>query len=237
MLIPKSVFNVAAVASKYAGGRYGTDKVRLERDERGKPWAVATDGRRLLSVTWIEVPAEADWTEKADPKNVIGFNALAGAEVFAKIGKTVPDGKTVRAAYKCAHLTETNEGGEFATVDKHGNTNTTSVGHDKSLFPDWRKVVPRFADKGTVSFYINPELLADLLTAMARTTAAEDSGHAVKVTVSDNPNAPILLEGFNNAGTLTTGVIMPVSLPDSNTGDAHDRARALHAGGNNAGKK
>lgn len=84
MLIPRNVLKAAVAHTDRENSRYALGAVLVERDESGKPIVVATDGRKLFSVTWDE-DAAGDYPPVGDQTHVAGFSALIPVDAIKKI--------------------------------------------------------------------------------------------------------------------------------------------------------
>ncbi|HUS92412.1 MAG TPA: class I SAM-dependent methyltransferase [Phycisphaerae bacterium] len=91
MLVPRQVFNLHKVCDTDSS-RYALGGVRFSRTKDGAPTAVATDGRRLVAVTWEEdSAAEYPQIPGCDPSpNGGDFAAIVPKAVCQKAPKLAP---------------------------------------------------------------------------------------------------------------------------------------------------
>lgn len=89
MLIPPNVFHVSKVAAT-EGTRYTIDGVQVGRDPEGNPFAVATDGKRLLAVKWPEDPADEYPAGVGDVTKVADFKVVVPRKAWEDAAKLAP---------------------------------------------------------------------------------------------------------------------------------------------------
>lgn len=200
MLISKDQIRVAKLA--------GTDDVRpmLQRvkvyKEDGKVVVVATDSYILGEIiepdnTPIDdYPLLADGKKYEDPKEV-----LVPATVLTELGKRLKK-KNVLPILNLGVV----EKNKVTTTDL--DVATTLTFHDiEGAYPDYRKLMDGYKDRGTVSLTVNPKLLVRALSMFT-----EDS---VQVTIHVDKDGkaasldPLLVTSELN-GAKKTAVIMPL---------------------------
>lgn len=217
MLIPEKVFPIVATAASEVG-RYAMNAVHLERDKAGSPLAVATDGRRLLVVSWHE-PDGSEYpggVGRVDQQE--GFTALVPTDAWKELGKAIS-----RKAYKPIL--------GFGLVDESqvsplllGATDLQSVRRFTPLpvegrFPQWREVIspltllpkmkPRKGKaRHAVKVHVDAKMLAELLTALAK--MIDDDSRGVVMYVPVNGDAPIQIQA-QSEHVQALGVLMPLS--------------------------
>lgn len=137
MLIPGVLGKLVACAAGSAHFRFdAVTGIRLERDEQGRPLAIATDGEILLVAEWDE-PAASE----PDPRRP-GFATVVPPQLW-------------RAAARWAKAANPGEldHGHFAVAEGVGPGSlsiqadgTTLVGKPvEGRYPDWREVMPAAA--------------------------------------------------------------------------------------------
>lgn len=233
MLIPKQMGEVARVAS--------TDKTRgalkdvhLERDDEGKPYAVAVDGRQMVVATWQEPPSD-EWPNgdgKAFVDQVHGFGVNLDAGTFQEFTKQIAANKKAPGMLGSHGLVEENPNGtvHMKTTDLK-TTRALECVPDPERFPSWREVIPKYNvvtaselsqlvenseegdldfSKMAVSIVVNPEYLKVLSEIIGR-LVANSVDHAIRVTVPIMYGKPLVLDSVNAEETRgALAVLMPM---------------------------
>lgn len=208
MLIPRDVLEVHKVASKDPE-RTNLNCVHVERSP--DPRLVATDGFRMVTVTWKEPeitqdqPAPEDY---GDLTEVAGFICDMPVETCAELQRVVPKGE-VQPIFAHAWLEETNEPGMIragAGERLLGQAVRCEAKRQEPDFPDWRAVRKV---KGAVRIGINATYLAEVLRVVAKI-----SGQAgVVLHVPSDPTAPIGISSDGSDGlTKVDALVMPMQL-------------------------
>jgi hypothetical protein len=190
------------------------EAVRLERDERGSPLAVATDGHQLLIVGWAE-PSPADFPEIGNVGQVDGFSALIPPAAWKEAGKALPKRPSKEIlSYVLVDESATNPL-SLTTTDLQ-NVRHFSPPAAEGRFPRWQEVIspltllpklkgrPRYA----VRVQITPKLMADLLTTMAKMLG--DNSDGVTLYVPVNGDTPLQIQAKGDSFQ-ALGVIMPLT--------------------------
>lgn len=206
MLIPREVLEVHRIASKDER-RPNLNCVHVERSPT--PRLVATDGPRLITVTWKEPdlrePAPIDYGNLTE---VAGFVADMPVETCVELQRVVPKGD-VGEVFRHAWLEETREPGTVvagAGERTFGQAVRLEAKRSEPDFPDWRAV---HGVKGALRIGVNGNLLAELLRV-----ATKVSGTAgVVLHIPSDPEAPIGLSSDSGDGlTKVDGILMPMRL-------------------------
>jgi DNA polymerase III sliding clamp (beta) subunit (PCNA family) len=167
--IPKSITAIADVCEDNA--RYALGGVQVGREKK-KPFAVATDGRRLIHATWNE----EDLPEfKDEPPPASRSSIIIPANTFKEMAKLCNGAK---AGDRRVFLDESN--GEvlakFSSVDVEREVNTKPV---EGKVPSHHEVIDR-KDEPNAVLHLSGELL--LSTVKAVVGALELAGsNAIKV--------------------------------------------------------
>lgn len=215
MLIPKDVCNVAKVAARDET-RYAIHGVSLERDVEGKPWAVATDGRRLIAATWTEDPGEEYPAGAGDVSHVSGFKALVPSKDFRDAGKLAAKGRIVKARPILGNVlvdekaTAANGIVPMAGMPDVGSVRTAAPGKLKGTFPQWEAVVPEYDGGESVSAVVNPTLLAGLLDVLAKVDPGREP--TVRLTIPRESGRPVRLDTVGTGTVDAKAVLMPITL-------------------------
>ncbi len=200
MLISKDQIKVAKLA--------GTDdshplleQVKIYKED-GKIVTVATDSYILAEVI-EETPNAEDYpTITEDQKYTDPEVALVPATVLAELAKKLKVKKTLPIlSYGVV------EKGKITTTDLD-TTTVLSFKEIEGQYPDYRKLMARFAKKGKVTLTVNPKLLIKALSLF-------NNEQTVDVTIHMDSNGltakfdPMLLSNENN-GIKKTAVVMPL---------------------------
>lgn len=247
MLVPKRILVAMLSHTDSESSRYALGAIQLERTADGKPIAIATDGRRLLAMTWNE--PEEHPHKPAGEANNLAFSMLLDAAVVKQIaGWKLKPPKYARNAdaLECVYIPEVApvryaeaknpETGEVETVTHDlcrpvSATDLTAnflVEHQTELegrFPKWRDVFPpgimEDADgERTKSITLDPQYLKDLSEAALKSGASIDESRGVTLTVKDHESACVVRGGygFGQYGTRMACVVMPLARDDGRTG-------------------
>lgn len=209
MLIPRNVLEVHHLTSKDEG-RPNLQCVHAER-EGDKPRLTATDGHRLISVTWTEpdVPIGEAPADYGDLTKVPGFTANLLAETCAEVARIVP-----RAAggevYRHAWLEEANGGGlvRMGAGDKALSQAVQCEAKDPEIqFPEYRQVLGSV--KGAVRIGINAKYLAEVVSLVSKVSGEI----GVVLSVPADPQQPLGIHADSSDGTVhVDAVLMPMRI-------------------------
>ena len=219
MLIPRNVLEVHHLTSNDSQ-RPNLQCVHAER-EADRPRLTATDGHRLITVTWAEpdVPAGEVPADYGDLTKVPGFTANLLAETCAEIARIVP-----RAAggdvYRHAWLEEANGNGlvRMGAGDKSICQAVQCEAKDPEIdFPEYRQVLSSV--KGAVRIGINAKYLAEVVSL-----ASKISGEVgVVLSVPADPMQPLGVHVDSKDGIIhVDAVIMPMRIDLSGRPDWED---------------
>ena len=213
MLIPRSVL-AARKCGDVNSRRYALGGVMFTRDpETRQPFAVATDGGKLVALTWKEpndanFPAEGiDHTWQPGCEFIIPTAALdkvAACKIGTKSKNPVlhyvavqePADDTVNTAPMIA--TSIDETARFDPKLQEGR------------FPRWRDVIP--ATKNAITFCVDANRLIDLLQAMIAHTGTNKNAPASVVFSVDPDEAfrrALVVSSADSSGNQAVGVLMP----------------------------
>jgi hypothetical protein len=206
--------------------RYAFRGTKVERNKDGTCTATATDGRRLLSVTWTEDTTAPlpGFEEVEKPKE--GFAAVIPARAAMRADsaiRRVRAKKNSRPAPACVVIDEQNANGrvQLITLDDEG-TQRLDVAANEGQYPPFKDVIPNHKivtddrEKWTkksraVRIGVKADLLAGLLDAMK--AAVPDAEGVVVLEVPTVPSRPIKMTiGKDDARRRAVGVLMPVNL-------------------------
>lgn len=221
MLIPRSVL-AARKCGDTNSSRYALGGLHFTRDaETQQPYAVATDGRKLVALTWQEPAADeypAGENLHAGPQAetaVNGFTVptaaldkVAACKIGAKSRKAIlqhiaiqePAAATDHTAPMMA--TDGDESARFEPRLQEGR------------FPRWRDVVP--APKSTdITFCCDARLLVQLLEAITAHTGSSDDPASVVLSLNreNTHSRPIVISAANASGK-AVGILMPLELDE-----------------------
>ena len=206
MLIPREVLDIHRIASKDEE-RPNLTGVHAER-EREHPRLTATDGHRLLTVTWNEPKADDPPADFGDLSIVPGFTAEIPAETCAELKRAIPCGE-IGEVFRHAWVEETTANGvvRSGAGDKAlGQAIQIETKRPELEFPYWRAVTHV---KGAVRIGVNGKLLAELLKTIGAITGEK----GVVLHIPTDPTQAIGLHADRVDGTLhVDAVLMPMRL-------------------------
>lgn len=218
MLVPRSVFSLARITN--SDSRYALNGIRLERDaQSGEPLAVATDGSKLVAVTW---PEPADAVPAGLPGNhapLPGFATIipaAECEAAAKLAK--PRAKALENNPRLGNVI-VDEPGTNGAIPIHA-TDGQQIASMRPLaqegrYPAWRDIFPAYTRDNSHSIAVDARYLADMLIALADAVGPDESGACpVLLTIAAGENGharPIIAtaDRSRSNGRKASGVIMP----------------------------
>jgi hypothetical protein len=223
MLVPRNLSVIESHADNESS-RYALGAVHLERDNKNIAHAVATDGRRLIEISF---PADQDCPAFAiDP--VPGFEtrlplgALAAADKAAKLTPSVAS-KMPALAY--IGLSESSDPEQPITIEAANATSTmrSEVKPVVGRFPRWRDVFPAHG-AATSTVILDPRFLIDACKALG-TLCTSESRRGVLLAINGPDRAIGLYARNNETGVAGRAVIMPLASDDPQgigltTGDA-----------------
>jgi len=214
MLIPKQVFPIITVASREST-RYSIAGVQIRRKPGGQCEATATDGRRILTVQWDDTKAQTCYPKKSgNTPPAKTHDVTIPGETWRKAGRKVPDYADGTLNYCVLDETTPDDTIHMLATDHHATHEIEGKPEEKH-FPTWEDAIPAYTiGKDAVEIGVNPALLGELLTTIARITTSEEL-KGIRLIVPNNPNKPILITARNDhSGIEATGVMMPIKLRD-----------------------
>ncbi len=222
MLIPKQVFKVSKLAAREPTRWYAIHGIRVKRRADGKCIAVATDGRRLIEVTWDDEHLRPEFaaeqrrakrpcTSLGSVEPVKGFETIVSQSQWDEARKAIPNVRDKPILKHCL-LDETSVEGkvqmEITTLGGKRPIEGDSIEGD---FP-YEDLIPKYTvGKDAVEISVNPKLLAEVLNAIKAVTKNEES-EVVRLIVPANPTRPMVIEGRTPEGIKARAVLMPTSL-------------------------
>lgn len=208
MLVPRKVFGVAKVSDP-SSTRYALGGVQFERTAEG-PVAVATDGRRLLAVTWPEEKGEKFPDGERD--HVEGFTTIVPTKACqdAQRAMGLKIGKGVKPIFHNVLIEEPTANGKVPLVSHNGEeVRRAEPKACEGRFPQWRQIVKRHDETDSVSVELNAKLLGELLETVADLLEG-DEDRGVTLTVPMKAGEPVLLSRATPSGMKLVGLIMPL---------------------------
>jgi hypothetical protein len=220
MLVPKSVFAARKICDREQS-RYALGGMEFSRDKAGAALACATDGRRLVALTW----QEPDAAEYPAPPNLTA-GRRDGAQPFILPYAACDQASKVKLGAKCKPilqhvvLQEPAEGENDITIfatdleNRHQNTARKMDGR----FPRWPDCIPNYATD-SISIDVDAKFLAEcaetLAAHMANSGATNDRAVTLTIRrpVADEKHhhlAPVLLSAAAPDGRKALAVIMPL---------------------------
>lgn len=218
MLIPRTVAKIITHTDS-SSLRYSLGGVLFERDSSGVSHAIATDGRRLMHVSWDE-PTDLDSCAVAptcELSPVVGFSKIIDAahlKSAAGLAKTAGVKRTEKQnelAVDYIALDEPNANG-VATFHGANTTSAASVTEPTlaGRFPAWRNVIPEI-DSDTITVSIDWRFMKQAFEAIGAVSRNDDNAF-VEIHIRD-ATTPVLItaEGVDAFGCKTKAecVIMP----------------------------
>lgn len=221
MLIPRAIFHVAKFAAK-AQTRYALNGVHVSRSAEGIAKVQATDGRRLIMVSWDEDDREQYPDIGVDLTHTAGFDAIIPLPAWEKAAKAIPK-KTSRPILENAFLCETVADSNKVTLGATDLevTEKFEVLAIEGKFPDCEAVWPDISkkrtvpDTGYIEFGINPDYMTDMLKVFKLMLPGDDSMVILHVPVPNSHGdvgigAIVMRRKFD--GMDIRAMLMPVEL-------------------------
>lgn len=212
MLVPRSAFAARKICDLQAS-RFALGGVLLERDADGRPFAVATDGRRLIALTWKEDDA-ANYPPVAgcDPSPVAGCSMLLPAAICDQAAKTKAGAKSPKPILRNIAIDEHDAESVAMMATDQNETARIDARQMEGRFPRWRDVVPQLRTDD-----IHVRLDARLLRGLLEVIESHNDTDVCSVVFSlnrENPaHRPVTLSvaGCNQSAV---AVIMPCAAKD-----------------------
>ncbi len=211
-VIPRGVLESHRIAATEKT-RFAMNGIRLERRADGKANAQATDGKRMISVTWSDESDRSDFPEvglKTDPSP--GFVTILPQSVIEKALKVMPRKAPKPILERLAVEEEAGAGGEIkvASTDLAERTVFESRAVEGS-FPDTSSVWPKGRPVAHTCF--NPVYLVELAKAMVEAQGQSwRESCAVRCEFYDaEGTSAIRVSVRANNGIETVGLLMPIN--------------------------
>lgn len=232
MLIPSTILENVAKFASTDETRYVLNGVLVERDADGKPRAVATDGHRLMSVTWNEKSVDVDAVVPAEAQSfgVISADHATNAAKANK-GRKGEIGALVLAEVSASVASLKGVTGHGATGVLTPTGNATEVEKINGRFPDYRQVVPTrewLPKSEDNSHYetrvrLNPKYLASACATLAALRC-----DAMEIGVAVDALSPVSIKGYNlDTGADIAIVIMPMKMNNDQPTVAQERTQFI----------
>jgi hypothetical protein len=196
MKIPLSAFEAHRCTDSEIS-RYALGGVLFEQQEDGTPYAVGTDGRCLVALTWKD----------GDQKPGVGPTIIGSAVC-----------RTLSSATKQLPVPENSPTGDAEVVMSNGGpTCKLSVGRDPEIafnavpiegrFPKWRDVIPKKREGDRV-LMLDHQLLIKVLETIAAHTC-NSYKHGIIFSIPEDATAPVVIEA-QDEDRKAIGVLMPI---------------------------
>jgi hypothetical protein len=211
MLIHKNIFAVAKICDR-TSSRYALGAVEFSREKDGSPLAVATDGRRLVAVTWPEADgAKYPAPEGFDLAHKPEFSTLIPAADCDKLARVkLAKITTVKPILANIAMAEPSANGVVPMmVNDLETVQRFDVKSMEGKFPRWRDCVPRY-DR-PISICVDGKFLADILEVALKVAGDSDNRRVTLTLDADNKahERPLIVSAANCNGR-TFGLLMPV---------------------------
>jgi DNA polymerase III sliding clamp (beta) subunit (PCNA family) len=223
MFVPRKIAEALATHCDSDSCRYALGGVKLERKD-GVPYAVATDGRRLLAVTWEE-PDAATVFAPVDGCEVIlepkAFKAASKALKPKKAQEALrPDCKFVavdEALFRIEQTPEEEIRGVQSSLtveasDGLGNHVANPVNAVMGRYPNWRDVQPK-ADGVTIMF--DAKYLMEACKSLLA-VCPDDAERGITLTINaEDPHESAVTLSRQTEGVAATAIVMPLARDNS----------------------
>ncbi len=218
-MIPKQVMKALAPLTDPESTRYALGAVFIER-RNGEPCAVATDGRKLLAVSWQEPNPDDSATHAAH----VGMNAETVPSYSALIARkdAAHAFKVSKRVLKARPLTR------FLVVDETGTNGTIPIGcfdgetaqrteprQIEGRFPAVSDAIPIRKKTGCISVVLNAQYLVAILKSLDSAVYNGEGfteNNRVTITLDEKKPAESPVTVYAECdGVSANGVIMPIS--------------------------
>jgi len=226
MLLPQNLATLAKITDT-TSTRYALGAVHLERDAKGKPWAVVTDGCRLLATTWTEDKHEDYPAGTMDLTPVPGFETLIPRKSWEE-GFKLPPKKCPKAVVCNLVLDEKSANGKVTIGATDMETERRlSITVPEGRFPKWRDIEPNRKAWQEARITVDAKLLAELLAAMVPLCPEDqiEGNGAVSFRIPLDPCQAIAITA-KRGSMESVGVIMPMSSDDTEAKTEKEIAKA-----------
>lgn len=170
MLVKPEILEHFPKLTDTTSSRYALGGVRLERDDKGKAHAVATDGRALIHAEWCDRRERSEYPGATGVKP--GFEAIVASVHAKKASKLSP--RTGIARHRpILRKVHVDEVGANGSVNFSGNDLEAKQSIDarqvEGRFPGWRDVIPSSRRAlGDIDGRACDELLGEYLEKLGR---------------------------------------------------------------------
>lgn len=210
MLIPRSVLPITKICDRDSA-RYALGAVEISRTAEGDPIACATDGRRLLALTWQEPPAAEFPAAGVDLAPRPGAPPLlipaAAVDSFAKCKIGAKHRKPILQHIALEEPADPLANSIRAAATDCDQTANFSPKLQEGRFPRWRDCIPPAGAVGEMSVSVSARLLRELLEVIEQHGAGDQS--AVTITIIDHKR-PVVITAESADGRRAVGALMPL---------------------------
>jgi hypothetical protein len=232
MLTPRTVFDIHKITDAESS-RYSLGGVRFERDEAGRPLAVATDGRRLMVLGWQEPDAANYPLTAADSSArlpagsglLIPANDCREAAKF-KVGAGLLKSKPFLG---CSVIDESAADGQPVKIAASNLEKSVCdvVKQIEGRYPKWRDIVTPAVGEAVHSITVSADMLIEILEVAGKHCRLSDGTAQVVLSLDavEPSNRQLTITAANADGTTAYGVLMPVC--DGSTKTKHAGAAWL----------
>jgi DNA polymerase-3 subunit beta len=214
MLLPRNLSVIESHADADSS-RYALGGIRLERDAQGKPHAIATDGRRLIHVTWDETPDEL--VAIGDLRHVPGFETILPLGAISAADKAAKLKAAVSSRFPVLNQVLLEEPSANGTVriasTNMESTSTAELASVEGRFPKWRDVFPMAKTCEQMTISLDPRYLAEMCKAVGA-LGTHDAKPGINITINTGTGGhkkPILVSAVNHeTGIAVEAILMPL---------------------------
>lgn len=213
MLVPRSAFAARKICDVNSS-RFALGAVQFERDADGQPFAVATDGRRLIALTWKEDDA-AKYPAVAgcDPAPVANCTMLLPAAICDQAAKSKAGAKAVKPILRNIAIDE--HGSDVIAIAATDQNETARIDARQvdGQFPRWRDCVPQVRTDD-IHVRLDAKLLRGLLEVIEGHAGGDDCFPVVFSFNRESPAHTAVVLSAENCNGSAVGVIMPRAAQD-----------------------
>jgi hypothetical protein len=218
MLTPRTVFDIHKITDAESS-RYALGGVRFERDETGRPLAIATDGRRLMVLGWREDDADKYPLTAADSS--ARLPAGSGLLIPAKDCREAAQFKVGAGLLKskkflgCSIIDESAADGQPVKIAASNIEKSVcdTVKQIEGRYPKWRDIITPAVGEAVHSIEVNAQYLIDLVEVAAKHCRRSDGeSHIVLSLDAAAPShCGLTITAANTDGATAYGILMPVN--------------------------
>lgn len=234
MLIPKSALSIRKICDT-SSSRFALGGAKFTRGPKGEPLAVATDGHRIVALSWKEDDAAKYPAGVFNPAHNPSFDALIPAAALESAEKLkVPKGRAtgLKPILQNVAIDENSADPNkvtFAASDMD-NVSRAETKLVEGRFPRWNDCMPAL-DVDTRHIKVDPRLLREMLE-VAEKHCGSDESRSVVISISSDKNGytrPMVITAASPTGGKFHGVLMPQHFGDPSS--KQEPAMAWHACG------